>query len=131
MSLILTGFCLLIFDIMMTISFLFLLRGHNHPGGGFIASLIAIAALGVYFFSFGTLPRSFLNRTYELIAAGIFTILISAFIGLYYKKPLLSGIWWLGHHVKLGTPVLFDLGVYLILLGSLSFIFSQLELKKT
>lgn len=125
MSIPLKGLSILLFDIMMVLSFVFLLRGHNYPGGGFIASLLAISALGVYLFSFNHLPPFFERRLYVLMVLGVLALITSALLAMFWHKALLSGIWLTA---KLGTPLLFDCGVYLVLLSSLTLLSKQLDL---
>lgn len=107
---------LLIFSI-----FLFL-RGHNHPGGGFVGGLTAAAAYALFAISNGVDNTKKLLGfdSIRLISAGLLLAFISGVIGIAYGKSFLTGIWWnseLPVVGKVGTPLLFDLGVYLLVLG--------------
>lgn len=120
---------LLIFSV-----FLFL-RGHNQPGGGFIAGLVAAAPFALYSIAFGAAEaRHVLQvKPRHLIVAGLSASVISGVIGMAGGQPFLTGKWGylsLPGMIKLevGTPTLFDLGVYLGVIGiSLSIIFALEE----
>ncbi|MFK7161747.1 Na+/H+ antiporter subunit B [Marinospirillum sp. MEB164] len=102
-----------------------LLRGHDEPGGGFIAGLVAAAAFTLYLFAFGSeLTRDLMRidpRT--LIGWGLVIGTLSAFPALLNGEPLLTAQWWPillpgGVEVKLSTPLIFDLGVYFAVIGT-------------
>lgn len=112
--------------LLMPLFFLFsiflLFRGHNLPGGGFIGGLLAAIALFLHSVVFGvdaTLKRYYLNPR-KIIAAGLLTALVSVLISLFMGLTLFTGVWssfqvpLIG---KLGTPMLFDIGVYLVVVG--------------
>lgn len=99
-------------------SILVLLRGHNEPGGGFIGGLLAAAAVALVNFANG-LERagSFLRFSPRTLMVGGVTIaLFSGTLPLLVGKPFLTGLW-MGGPIPLGTPLLFDTGVYLAVLG--------------
>lgn len=100
-----------------------LFRGHNAPGGGFIGGLIAGSGILFYVFAYG------IEKAYSYLYLKPKTILITGFIFMFF-----SVIWGLifGHtilkgmdteldfaelHIKLGTPLLFDTGVYFTVAG--------------
>jgi multicomponent Na+:H+ antiporter subunit B len=110
-----------------------LLHGHNVPGGGFVGGLVASAAFSLYTMANGAAAaRKILAvdpRT--LMGIGLLAILASGVCGLILKEPFMTGLWTdikvpvLG---KMGTPVLFDCGVFLVVIGiTLTFIFSLEE----
>lgn len=107
---------LLLFSVFM------LLRGHNEPGGGFVGGLVAAAALALYALAEGAgeVRRLLKFDPRALIVAGLTLALISGILPLLIGLPFLTGLWFssplpvLGH---LGTPLLFDLGVYLLVAG--------------
>lgn len=130
MTVIIKMFCYLILQITLLLSVLFLLRGHNYPGGGFIGALIACTGICFYILTFKQSPR-FIDKKQPLIMnAGIVCLLISVLIPLFSNKNMLTGLWWktsiLNHVLKLGTPLLFDFGIYLSILGSFTWIFIYL-----
>jgi multicomponent Na+:H+ antiporter subunit B len=115
-----------------------LLRGHNMPGGGFIGGLIAAAAFSLYVIAFDvSFAREKLRLTPQhLISGGLAIAFISAIWSTLSGKPFFTGMWdgsiplhWIGlGELKLGTPLLFDIGVYLVVIGiTLLIIFSLAE----
>lgn len=112
--------------LLMPLFFLFsvflLFRGHNLPGGGFIGGLLAAISLFLHSVVFGvdaTLKRYHLNAR-KLIASGLLLALISVLISLIMGLTLFTGVWstfQLPLIGKLGTPMMFDIGVYLVVVG--------------
>ncbi|HNS71902.1 MAG TPA: Na+/H+ antiporter subunit B [bacterium] len=119
--------------LMLIFSFFLLLRGHNEPGGGFVGGLVAAAAYALYFIANGIAEAQKALRTepIRLIAAGLLTALSSALPALLAGKPFMTGLWWntnLPVIGKVGTPLLFDTGVFLLVLGiALKIIFALAE----
>ncbi len=105
------------------ISVFVLLRGHNEPGGGFIGGLLAAAGIALYQLAFGVGAARRLLRVdpRSLVGAGLSASITAAVLGLLAGRPLLSGLW-LPDPVpgigKLGTPLLFDVGVWLVVVGT-------------
>lgn len=112
--------------LLMPLFFLFsvflLFRGHNLPGGGFIGGLLAAIALFLHSVVFGfnaTLKRYHLNAR-KLMASGLLVALVSVLVSLFKGLTLFTGVWssfQLPLIGKLGTPMLFDIGVYLVVVG--------------
>lgn len=112
--------------LLMPLFFLFsiflLFRGHNLPGGGFIGGLLAAIALFLHSVVFGvdaTLKRYRLSPR-KIIAAGLFVALASAIISLFMGLTFFTGVWsnfQLPLIGRLGTPMMFDIGVYLVVVG--------------
>ena len=108
--------------LLLMFSVFVLLRGHNEPGGGFVGGLAAAAAFALYALAHGAIETRRLLRIdpMRLMAVGLLLSLGSGLLGLFAGRPFLSGLWddtpipVLG---KLGTPIVFDLGVYLVVLG--------------
>ena len=102
---------------MVLVSAYALLRGHDAPGGGFIAALIGAAALVLVYLSAPTDDIGPLRRPYLAIAgAGILIAVGTGFLGFLdgaFLRPIQFDI--LGY--KLTTALVFDLGVYLAVLG--------------
>jgi multicomponent Na+:H+ antiporter subunit B len=126
-SLILRTAAPFIVTVMVLFSLAVLLRGHNHPGGGFIGGLIAAAAVAVYGVSHGEAAVRRLLRVDALAWAGIGLLLAlaSGLVSAVTDDPFLTGHWLPGN--LFGTPGLFDIGVYLIVFGALSAILLALE----
>jgi multicomponent Na+:H+ antiporter subunit B len=126
-SLILRTAAPFIVTVMVLFSLAVLLRGHNHPGGGFIGGLIAAAAVAVYGMSHGEAAVRRLLRVDALAWAGIGLLLAlaSGLVSAVTDDPFLTGHWLPGN--LFGTPGLFDIGVYLIVFGALSAILLALD----
>ncbi len=104
--------------LMLVFSVYLLLRGHNQPGGGFIGALIAV--IGFALLMFAESPAYVRERIrFSPFAIGVFGVLLSIVAGLFGLAaglPFLTGLWW-KELLPLGTPLLFDLGIYLAIVG--------------
>ncbi|MCB9435582.1 MAG: Na+/H+ antiporter subunit B [Anaerolineales bacterium] len=107
--------------LLLLFSVFLLMRGHNEPGGGFTGGLVAAVAFELYAISEGTPKvRQLLRiKPLELIAIGLAIAVGSGMIGLFVGDPFMTSLWsgelpLLG---KIGTPVIFDVGVYLVVIG--------------
>ncbi len=113
-------------SLMILFSVFVLLRGHNEPGGGFIGGLIAASALAIYGIAFGVSPVRRAIRFHPMALAG-FGLLLAAIAGIlsiFSGVPFLTGLWIypkiFGVEVPLSTPLLFDIGVYFVVFGSIT-----------
>jgi multicomponent Na+:H+ antiporter subunit B len=101
-----------------------LLRGHNDPGGGFTGGLTAAAGFALYAIAFdvGGARRLLRFEPRVLVAAGLLAAAGSGLPALVTGGSFLGGRWarfdvpGLGV-LDLGTPLLFDAGVYLVVVG--------------
>ena len=95
-----------------------LLRGHNAPGGGFAGGLVVAAAYALHSFAFGVdaSRRALLALPSRLIAAGLLFALGSGLLPVALGKDFLTSLWFVPD-AGLGTPLLFDLGVFLVVIG--------------
>ncbi|NGM85245.1 Na+/H+ antiporter subunit A [Paenibacillus sp. 7124] len=110
--------------IVITFSTYLFFAGHNHPGGGFIAALMASAALILLAVAFGmeTVRRALPVNYRMLTAAGLSIAVLTAAGSFVFGAPFLSHSF--GHFhlpimgdTELATAVLFDLGVFLAVVG--------------
>jgi multicomponent Na+:H+ antiporter subunit B len=123
-SLILQAATRLLVPLLLVISLWLLLRGHNEPGGGFIAGLVSAAAFSLYFIAFGVKEAQKLLGVPppSFIAVGLLIALSSGVVSLLRGLPFMTGTWvslslpGLGA-TKIGTPIIFDFGVYLAVVG--------------
>ncbi|MCG7418306.1 DUF4040 family protein [Microbacterium sp. ACRRU] len=103
--------------VMVLASLYALLRGHDAPGGGFIAALIGAAALVLIYLSAPSDDVATLRRSYLAIAgAGILIAVGTGLLGFFdgaFLRPIQLDI--VGY--KFTTALVFDLGVYLAVLG--------------
>lgn len=132
-SLILSTAMTYLLPLLLLLSVYLLLHGHNLPGGGFVGGLVAAAAFGLYMIAHGVekARRLLYLNPITLIASGLFVALVSGFVSIFFDRPFLTGQWSelkipvLG---KVGTPLLFDTGVYMVVIGiTLMIIFSLAE----
>lgn len=101
-----------------------LFRGHNNPGGGFIGGLLA--ALSIVFYSFAYNWREVRRRLKikpgVYLAVGLIFILLSFIPSLFNSHVLMEGVWLivplgpLGK-LELGSPLIFDIGVFSAVIG--------------
>jgi multicomponent Na+:H+ antiporter subunit B len=132
-SLILTTATRYLLPLLLLFSFFLLLRGHNEPGGGFVGGLVAAAAFALYAIAEDVSSTRQILKVEPrlLIAVGVLTAAASGVLPLVTGEPFLTALWFkqplpvLG---KVGTPLFFDIGVYLLVLGvTLKIIFSLAE----
>ena len=123
-SLILATAARYLLSLLLLFSIFILIRGHNEPGGGFIGGLIAAAAFALNAFAFNarTARRTLRINPRTLVPLGLLIALGSGTAPLLVGEPFLRAIWFpltvpgLGE-LPLGTPLIFDCGVYLVVLG--------------
>lgn len=119
--------------VMLVFSVFVLLRGHNEPGGGFIGGLIAASAIAIYGMASGVreVRRAFRIDPITLAGFGLLVAGAAGLISFFYGAPYLTGLWsylQVGEGViALSTPMLFDIGVYLVVFGTISAIALALE----
>ena len=126
-SLILATATRLLLPLLLLFSVFLLLRGHNEPGGGFVGGLVAGTAFVLYGFAHGAdgARRALRADPRTVIAIGLLVALASGLPALARGNPFLAATWLpralpvLG---KVGTPILFDLGVYLVVLGTVTLV---------
>jgi multicomponent K+:H+ antiporter subunit A len=122
----------------LLVSFFIFLRGHNLPGGGFIAGLITSVALIQQYIANGVAwlkPRLTLNYQW-LIGSGLLIALLSGLGSWLFKRPFLSSwfdyfTWPVVGEFELASAMAFDLGVYLTVVGACLLILANLGLLTT
>ena len=109
--------------VLLLISIFLLLRGHDLPGGGFIGGLVAAAAAALYAIAFGADAAAKLLRVRpeSLVGWGMAATVVAGLLGMVAGREFLTGLWWViavgDQELKLSTPLLFDVGVYLVVVG--------------
>lgn len=113
--------------LMLIFAVYLLLRGHNSPGGGFIAGLIAVIAFALLMLaeSPSYVRRRLVYSPSTIAGLGIFICLSSGMLPLFIGKAFLSSIWLPG--IPIGSPLLFDFGVFLAVFGSVIKILLNVE----
>ena len=108
--------------VIIVVAIILFLRGHDYPGGGFIAGLTVAAAMELQILAQGAAP---VNERYgryllPLVGLGLLTAVSAALLGMY-QGGFFKGIWLKFYifdaEIKVGTPQMFDLGVMLVVIG--------------
>ena len=119
--------------LMLLFSLFVLLRGHNEPGGGFIGGLIASSAIAVYGMACGVdaVRRALHFHPIAYAAFGLITAVLAGFLPAFGRAQFMTGLWAFldiaGSEVALSTTLLFDVGVFLVIVGAISSIALSLE----
>ncbi|RYY90367.1 MAG: DUF4040 domain-containing protein, partial [Comamonadaceae bacterium] len=111
-------------------------RGHNLPGGGFIAGLITAAALVLQFMALGQSEAEArfgggADRLTRGIALGLAVAGLTGVGAFFFGQPFLTSAYahpvlpFLGE-AGLATAALFDLGVYVTVVGATLLLFATL-----
>ena len=117
---------------LMVSAYLFL-RGHNAPGGGFIAGLVAAVALILQYMANGIAwtQRQWRPPFHPLIAAGVLIAAATGAGSLLLNHPFLTSTF--GHaslpvvgEFELASAMIFDLGVFLTVVGVIMLILANL-----
>ncbi len=121
--------------VIFVISLVLLYRGHNLPGGGFIGGLIAATAILLRDFAQvrirpydtdtddGAEGGSTRTMPVLLMIVGLGIAGGSALLPVLFGDPFFTGYWLPGFSlpllgkIHLGTPLVFDVGVYLTVIG--------------
>lgn len=131
-SLILRTAALLVLPLQLVFSVFLLLRGHDEPGGGFIGGLVASGAFALYLYAFGveSLQRLLRISPKDLLAVGLLLGLIATVPSVFMGQAFFTAQWltlYIGDTaIKLSTVLVFDIGVYLTVVGTLVTMFSAL-----
>jgi multicomponent Na+:H+ antiporter subunit A len=116
----------LLMPLLLLFAVFLLLRGHNEPGGGFVGGLVAAAAFALYAIAFGVARarQALLVKPMTLLGAGLLIALASGVPAVLRGQPFMTAQWTLGV-LAAGTPMVFDIGVFLVVAGvALMMIFS-------
>jgi multicomponent Na+:H+ antiporter subunit B len=118
-----TATTVIVFVILAFAIFLFI-AGHNAPGGGFVGGLVTSGALILLYIAYGfeTMERVIKINYRILLAIGLATAVLTGLGSFLFGVPFLSETF--GHFhlpifgdVELATAMIFDLGVYLTVVG--------------
>jgi multicomponent Na+:H+ antiporter subunit B len=114
------------FPPLLVFSVYLLLRGHHYPGGGFVGGLFAGSAFALYALAFEVAAARKLLRLdpRDITAVGLAVALASGIPALFSGQAFMTGIWWKvpvlpGVVIEVGSPLIFDIGVYLVVFGVL------------
>ncbi len=122
-SIILQAAARVLMPLLLVFAVFVLFRGHNEPGGGFVAGLVVAIAFVLRALAEG--PRAareaLLVTPWQLLGSGLLVALAAAFVPVAMGRPFLTAIWssigpaeW---ELIVGTPLLFDIGVCMVVIG--------------
>lgn len=134
-SLILDTATRLLVALMLLFSVYMLLRGHNEPGGGFIGGLLAAIGFVLYAIAHGAAAarRALRVDPRSLAVAGVALAGLAGAAAALAGDTLFTGQWWFvgatddQKGLPLSTVLLFDIGVYLVVIGAVMAIVLALE----
>lgn len=120
--------------ILLMFSVFLLLRGHNFPGGGFVGGVVAAIAFVLHSFAYGT-DRTMKILRYKplsLIPIGLGVAVTSMFLPVFFGLPVMTGLWLddlIPGAGSIGTALFFDIGVYLVVIGTVLTILFTISLE--
>ncbi|MDZ7594446.1 MAG: monovalent cation/H+ antiporter subunit A [Thiobacillus sp.] len=102
-----------------------LLRGHNQPGGGFIAGLITAVALIVQYLANGAAwtHQRMASDSHPMVAWGLAIAAVTGLASWLFGYPFLTSTfshvaWPVVGEFELASAMAFDLGVFLVVVGA-------------
>ncbi|CAA6678339.1 MULTISPECIES: MnhB domain-containing protein [unclassified Lentimonas] len=115
----------ILFPCLLLLSLVVLYRGHNLPGGGFIGGLMAATAFILVGIGSGMDAAKAKLRIdpVTLLGVGLAVAVLSGLPGMLHGGAFLTGAWLPTFYlpllgaIHLGTPLVFDIGVYLVVIG--------------
>ena len=121
------------FPLALVVGVYIFLRGHNQPGGGFIAGLIVAISLLMQAIASGyrwTARRSRVNA-HVLLGCGVLIAAATGAASFVFGRPFLTSSFGYFHiplvgEVELATAAVFDLGVFLTVVGAVILVIAQI-----
>ena len=114
----------IIFPLTLLFALYMALKGHNHPGGGFVGGLIAAVAFVLYRMSHGheAMQRLMPIHPRIVVAIGLALATLTGIVPLFFGEPMLRSIapyinLGVGDPVHMPSALFFDLGVLLVVIG--------------
>jgi len=118
----------------ITVGVYIFLRGHNQPGGGFIAGLVVATAIIMQFMASGYAWSADQRRIdgHRLLGAGVLVATATGIGALLFGRPFLTSAFVyvpvpLIGEVELASAILFDIGVFLAVVGTVVLALSQIS----
>ncbi|MEJ2576896.1 MAG: monovalent cation/H+ antiporter subunit A, partial [Gammaproteobacteria bacterium] len=122
--LILATFSRLLLPLALLVAAFVLLRGHNQPGGGFIAGLITAVALIMQYLANGIhwTRQRMSGGMHPLIGGGLLIATATGLASWLFGYPFLTSTfshvhWPLVGEFELASAMVFDLGVFMVVVG--------------
>jgi multisubunit Na+/H+ antiporter MnhB subunit len=113
----------LLMPLLLLFALFLLFRGHNAPGGGFVAGLVVAGAFVLHVMAYGIAAsrRALLVPPPMLLPIGLSVALLSTLPAMLLGLPFMTGVWTTvgagTAAVAVGTPLVFDIGVFLAVIG--------------
>ncbi len=111
--------------IIITFSIYLFLAGHHNPGGGFIGGLVTASALILLYLAFDieTINKAIPIDFKRLAAFGVLIAVLMGGSALLFGEPFLNQTFGYFNlpffgETELATAVIFDIGVYLAVVGT-------------
>jgi multicomponent Na+:H+ antiporter subunit B len=137
----------IVVPIILVVAISLFLQGHNHPGGGFIGGVLTVAAFTLVYVAYdldyleiGVLDRDvernptiyehrMVSAYRRLFGFGLALIVASGLAAIVFGKPFLFQNFWYFHlplfgEVEFATALVFDTGIFCVVVGGLLLIFS-------
>jgi multicomponent Na+:H+ antiporter subunit B len=137
----------IVVPIILVVAISLFLQGHNQPGGGFIGGVLTVAAFALVYVAYNLdyLESGVLDRDVQkeesigqhrtvaayrrLFMVGLAVIVASTLSGLLVGDPVLSQYHTYVHlplfgEVELATAIVFDIGIFCVVVGGLLTVFS-------
>jgi len=115
----------LLFPLMLMVAVFIFIRGHNLPGGGFIAGLIAAVALIVQYLANGIAwtAERLKFEMHKVIGMGLLIATVTGLVAMGLGYPFLTTTytyltWPIVGKFEVASAIAFDLGVFLVVVGS-------------
>jgi len=120
----------IVFYAVLMVALWLLFAGHNQPGGGFVAGLLAGAAVALQFIAGGMPSVLAISRfkPWTVLGAGLLTAAGTAALPLAFGHPVLHSVSRtidlpVAGPVKLGSALIFDVGVFVTVVGMVLMVF--------
>lgn len=134
-SIILIAATRLLVALLLLFSVYMLLRGHNLPGGGFIGGLIGATGFVLYAIAHGAQAtrNALVYEPQDIAMVGLGIALFAGVFALFFGDGFFTGQWWFigdrasGDYIPLSSVLIFDIGVYLVVFGSILTLVLALE----
>ncbi|CAI8963399.1 MULTISPECIES: monovalent cation/H+ antiporter subunit A [Pseudomonas] len=115
----------LLLPIALVVSFYLFMRGHNQPGGGFVAGLVMSVAFILQYMVAGTqwVEAQMSLRPMRWMGFGLFSATLTGIGALFVGYPFLTTHTWhfslpLLGDIHVASALFFDVGVYAMVVGS-------------
>ncbi|MBI4317291.1 MAG: hypothetical protein HY675_02275 [Chloroflexi bacterium] len=110
-----------------------LLRGHNSPGGGFIAGVMAAAAIALQYVAFNArrVHHLFPIDHVKVVGAGLSLAGLTGVAATVFGQPFLTSTFGFYHvpvlgEVEIASAMFFDIGIFLVVVGAINCMVSAL-----